>query len=375
AIITHAGGPAVMLTDQLQKEGLNVPELDKLTQKKLKEILYPGSSSLNPVDILATGNKEQVMSCIRICSELDYIDGIILIYGKTGMDNLSDTYLGVSQSMLECPKPVFPVLPSISSGAVEVAGFVALGHPVYFDEIMLGKCLGEVINEPVSYGAEPYFPAVKNGEETTTVLSEDQVLERLVSSGIPVVANRNLRNRKELEKLSEIQFPLVAKVMGILHKTEHNGVRLNIRNTQELEQAFSELMTIRGAKGVQIQEMLQGTELFLGAKRHPGIGWSVHAGPGGILVELLDDRVSSLAPVKPEEAKAMLMKLKARKLFLGFRNLPPVDIDAFAKLIADFSSLFARYPDIMEIDLNPLIASESRICVVDARIITDGSQY
>jgi acetyltransferase len=117
--------------------------------------------------------------------------------------------------------------------------------------------------------------------------------------------------------------------------------------------------------------MTRGTELFMGAKRHDGLGFSIHVGIGGVFIELVKDIASTLAPVSFEEAMELLTKLKAQKLFEGYRNLPPVNKEAFARQVVIFSNIFKKYPDIIEIDINPLIASGENILSVDARIITD----
>ncbi|MBN1117321.1 MAG: acetate--CoA ligase family protein [Bacteroidales bacterium] len=372
AIITHAGGPGVMLTDQLQKSGFKVPELDDLTKKKLLTKLNPGSSAVNPVDMLATANKEQLSFAISTCENLKYIDGLVVIYGKTGMEDLFKTYEVLHESVLKCTKPVYTVLPSISSGAEETQYFTDKGHAVYTDEVIFGRCLDFVNRIPELNNFQLYIDeGTFENCAKLQVLSEDKVQERLKWSGIPYVHSFILNSEKDIDKLRETNYPLVAKVMGILHKTESRGVILNIQNKHELTESFKTLIGIKGATGVLVQEMLNGVELYLGGKKHSGIGYSVHAGIGGVFVELMKDFVSSLAPVNVEEAKYLLSKLKAKKVFEGFRNMEAVDLDTFAQLFASFSTIFEKYPDITEIDLNPLIAKGDKIIAVDARIIVE----
>lgn len=373
AVITHAGGPAVMLCDQLQKNGFDVPELDTDSQKKLIVMLHPGSSITNPIDILATGSKEQLAFVLDVCEQLDYVDGIIVIFGKTGLDNLNEIFTILHRKIEQFNKPVYPVLPSVSSGEAEIEHFIDLGHVCYSDEAVLANCLGKVYYAPEVFEPKIFIP--KPAKEKITVkeaLSDDKVLEVMTMSGIPYVANISVKSETELDPLAkDFTFPVVAKVLGLLHKTEHGGVITDIKNKKELHQAFKKLISIKDAKGVMIQEMLNGIELFLGGKKHAGIGYSVHAGLGGIFVELLQDRVSTLAPVSFEEAQYLLSHLKTQQLFSGFRNQPAVDRDAFARILMNFSHIFSQYPNITEIDLNPLIAKGDKILVVDARIISE----
>jgi len=375
AIITHAGGPAVMLADQLQQEGFQVPEIDADSQKQMLTKLHPGSSAINPVDILATANREQLAFSVTLCGKLRYIDGIIVIYGKTGLEDLYKTYTLLDETIRKCKKPVYAVLPSVYSGREEIEFFTGLGQVAYADEVLLAKCLGKVYPAPGIFKPEIYLPpAGEMKKPAKLVLGEAEVMERLKSAGIPHVTTWLIQHKHDLDILKDIHFPVVAKVMGVLHKTEYDGVILNINGKEELFQSYKKLMEIRGATGILIQEMLSGMELYLGGKKHAGIGYSVHAGLGGIFIELVKESVSTLAPVSYPEALQLLSTLKAQQIFAGFRNRAAVDKNAFARLLVTFSHIFLKYPDIAEIDLNPLIASGKRIIAVDARIIVDDNR-
>lgn len=371
AIITHAGGPGVMLTDQLYKAGLHVPEIDKVTQVKLLDKLNPGSSAINPIDMLATAKREQLSYVVNTCNSLEYVDGMVVIYGKTGMEDLFETYQVLHEATAGYEKPVYHVLPSINSAVEEIQAFVDYGHPVYTDEVVFGRCLSDVVNAPVAYSEVLFIPQDSTSANNPFVLSDSEVLSRLKSAGILTAPTFFISKESEIGENRQINYPVAAKVQGILHKTEVGGVILAINSEDELKDAFNRLMSIKNARGIQVQQMVKGIELYLGAKRHKGIGFSVHAGLGGIFVELVKDIVSTLAPVSYPEALAMLSGLKAQKLFSGYRNMEPVNKEAFARLIASFSMLFKNYPDIVEMDINPLIASGDKIYAVDARIITD----
>lgn len=372
AIVTHAGGPAVMLTDALNNSGMDIPEIDEASQKQILDVLYPGSSASNPIDMLATANHEQLRFVLKHCNNLDYIDGIVVIYGKTGMEDLNVTYKTLSDTIKECNKPIYPVMPSVNTAAEEMKAFIELGNVAYIDEVIFANCLDKVVKAPEVYGDELFIPSDEFNDESKELitLEEKEVFERLKWAGIPTVNTQILHAEEEINALTDLQYPVVAKVLGILHKTEVNGVVLNIRNFQELKKEYDRLTAIEGSTGILIQEMISGgTEIYMGAKMHPGIGYSIHVGVGGIFIELVKDISSMLAPVNLDEAKHMLSQLKAQKLFEGFRNLPAIDKDRFAQVIVAFSNMFKLYPDIAEIDLNPLIACGDKIIAVDARII------
>jgi acetyltransferase len=372
AIITHAGGPAVMLTDRLQKAGIHIPEIDTNTQEKLLDIMHPGSSATNPVDMLATGNRDQLEKIIEICDNLDYIDGSVVIYGKTGMEDLFQAYERLSECIDKSKKPVFTVMPSAHAAQEEIKKYCNSGKSTFFDEVVFAEALDLVIHAPKAYQNELFIPENHGNENDLhqpIPMSEEETLERLKWAGIPLVPTEFIYCLADLPEPDSINFPVVAKVLGILHKTEVDGVVLNIRDHVELKAAFEKLSAIPGSKGMLVQEMVKGTELYLGAKMHDGIGYSVHAGTGGIFIELIRDVAARLAPIQPDEAYDMLMTLKAQKIFRGFRNMQPVSAERFALIIHLFSNIFRQYPDIREIDLNPLIASGDQIVAVDARII------
>lgn len=372
AVVTHAGGPAVMLTDQLQKSGLEVPQLLDTDKKSVLNNLYSGASALNPIDLLATANHEQLKFVVEYCNNLDYIDGVVVIYGKTGMEDLNVTYKVLSDTVSRCQKPVYCITPSINSAAAETSKFISLGNVVYFDEVVFASALNEVIKEPQIFGDQMYTPSFKytlNSDEVYPLV-EEEVFKRLTDSGIPTVDTNIISSPENLDALKALEYPVVAKVLGILHKTEVQGVILNIQSYAELKEVYQRLMAIKNAKGILIQKMLSGTEIYLGGKMHPGIGYSIHVGVGGVFIELVKDISSALAPVNVSEARYLIEQLKAQKLFSGYRNMPAINRDSLAQIIVSFSELFNRYPDIAEIDLNPLIAVGNQIVAVDARIIS-----
>ncbi len=371
AIITHAGGPGVMLADQLQKSGIEVPQFSLADKQAILEKLFKGASATNPIDMMATANKDQLKFAVEYCEQLATVDGIVVIYGKTGMEDLFETYRCLHDTVQSCKKPVYAILPSIHSGVDEIQSFIDSGHQVYTDEVIFGRCLSALLNVPKCSSAEYLVHAPLNASIVQRVLPDEEVFERLASIGLPVEAPKIYSSVDDFKIEDDIEFPVVAKTLGVLHKTEVGGVRVNLKNPEELISAVNALISIEGSKGVMVQKMVAGVELYLGGKRHDGVGFSVHLGLGGIFVELVKDVASTLAPVSEQEALEMIESLKGQALFTGFRNQQPIDKKVFARIVQTFSKLFEKFPDIKEVDINPLKAKGTEMRIVDARMIVD----
>ena len=149
AIVTHAGGPGVMLTDALAKGGLQVPKLEGPLVEELKAQLFPGAAVSNPIDILATGTPEHLGIAIDYCEKkFDNIDAIFVIFGSPGLVQLYEAYDVLHKKILECKKPIFPILPSMNTAGPEVAEFLAKGHVNFADEVTVANCLVRVMNTP-----------------------------------------------------------------------------------------------------------------------------------------------------------------------------------------------------------------------------------
>lgn len=378
AIVTHAGGPGVMLTDALSKGGLNVPKLEGPIADELKTKLFPGASVSNPVDILATGTPEQLDVVIDYCEErFDSIDAILAIFGTPGLVTMFDTYEVLHQKMLTCRKPIFPVLPSVSTAGQEVAEFLQKGHVNFADEVTLGTALSRImnvsrpaINEIELFGVDvPRIRRIIDSISENGYIAPDRVQELLKSAGIPLVDEFVSDVKSEILAFAQrIGYPVVAKVVGPVHKSDVGGVVLNITGKQHLAIEFDRMMLLPEAKAVMVQPMLKGTELFVGAKYEEKFGHVVLCGLGGIFVEVLKDISSGLAPLSYEEAYSMIRSLRAYKIIQGTRGQKGVNEDRFAEIIVRLSTLLRFATEIKEMDINPLLATGKDVIAVDARI-------
>ena len=381
AIVTHAGGPGVMLTDALSKGGLNVPKIEGPLADELKEKLFPGSSVANPIDFLATGTPEQLGTVIDYCeNKFDHIDAIAVIYGTPGLTQLYEAYDVLDQKIKTCQKPVFPILPSQHTAGAEVAEFLAKGHVNFSDEVTLATALSQIMQTPMPappevqlYGIDiPRLNKIIMGIKENGYVPPQTVRDILSCAGIPLVPELVSTSKDELIAFAQkVGYPVVAKVVGPVHKSDVGGVALNIRTAEHLALEYDRMMQIEGATGVMVQKMLKGTELFIGAKYEERFGHVVLCGLGGIFVEVLKDVSSGLAPLSYGEAYSMIHSLRGYKILKGTRGQKGINEQKYAEIIVRLSTLLRFATEIKEMDLNPLLADENGVVAVDARILIE----
>ena len=381
AIVTHAGGPGVMLTDALSKGGLNVPKIEGPEADELKTKLFPGSAVANPIDILATGTAEQLGIAIDYCEQkFKDIDAIAVIYGTPGLTQLYEAYEMLHQKMLTCKKPIFPILPSLHTAGPEVAEFLKKGHVNFSDEVTLATALSQMIRTPKPaptevqlYGIDiPRLNKIIFDIQENGYVPPQTVRDILSCAGIPLVPEMVSTSKEELTAFAEqCGYPVVAKVVGPVHKSDVGGVALNIRSKEVLSAEFDRMMQIPDATGVMVQKMLKGTELFIGAKYEERFGHVVLCGLGGIFVEVLKDVSSGLAPLGYNEAFSMIHSLRGYKILQGTRGQKGINENKYAEIIVRLSTLLRFATEIKEIDINPLLADQDDVVAVDARILIE----
>ncbi|MGF7138759.1 acetate--CoA ligase family protein [Roseimarinus sediminis] len=378
AIITHAGGPAVMLTDALEDGGLHIPPIpDSAAKDKLKQQLFPGSSVENPIDFLATGNAEQLETIIDACeNDFDNIDAMAVIYGSPGLFPVREVYNTLDKKMKTCRKPIYPILPSVVNVQEDVAYFISHGNVNFPDEVLLGRALTKVYqtappSPPSEFLKEVDVEAVRKIiDHTRDGYQPPEVVQLLLkTAGIPVARELEVKTEEEaVQAASKLGFPLVMKVIGPVHKSDVGGVSLNIKSLETVRSELRRLMKIEGCTSVLMAEMLSGTELFIGAKYEPTFGHIMLCGLGGIFVEALRDVTSGLAPLSMDEAMSMIKNLRARRILDGFRGTEAVSKTVYAELLVRLSGMLRFATEIREMDINPLLAKGDSIVAVDARI-------
>jgi acetate---CoA ligase (ADP-forming) len=376
AVITHAGGPGVMLTDALSKSGLNVPQLTGEKADELLAQLFHGSAVGNPIDFLATGTAEQLGLILDyVENQFDNIDASVVIFGTPGLFDVKPVYRLLHNKMKTSRKPIYPVLPSTILAREAIEDFLSLGRINFPEEVNLGWAIARVFNTPKPADLNG-IPEVNTKAIRTVIdnsvngyLPPEKVCELLDASGISRVAEAKAITKDDaVPKAKELGYPVVMKVVGPIHKSDIGGVSLFVTDDDSVEKEYDRLMAIPDANSVLIQPMLKGIELFAGATKETDFGHLVLCGLGGIFIEILKDVTKSLTPISKPEAIDMIRNLKSYGLIKGARGQKGVSEEMFADVIVRLSALLEAAPEIAEMDLNPLIGTMEFVTAVDARI-------
>ena len=384
-VVTDAGGPGVMLADELNRQGLQLATLSDQTLKLLAEILPAESSIVNPIDMLPSRSDEQIRDIIQVLvdHETGNIDGIVVLTGDSRMSDNGPIYHAIAEAMENSPIPVFAMLSSLTSCAEKIENFIARGKTYFPDEVALGAALGKVASwsipadgraelEGYDYGA---IAAAINGQKG--VLRPD-IVERIIrGAGFKLPSQQEVQRQNDLRKMSsKVGYPQAMKVIGPLHKTDVGGVLLHIEDEHSAAGAWQKLMRIPGARGVLVQQMITGSEVILGASEEGEFGHLVMFGMGGIYAEVLKDVQFNLAPLSADECRSMIRSIRGHAIVDGVRGEEGMDEDVLADYTQRLGRLVSDFPQIGEIDLNPIKGVGTELYVVDARIlVVDGDAH
>ena len=387
AVITHAGGPAVMLTDTLGSNGINIPQLKGKKAERLLGKLFHGSSVANPIDFLATGTAEQLGQIIDACNnDFDEVDAMAVIIGSPGLGDVTGLYKVILEKIKTTRKPIYPILTSIVNAEEAIETFQKMGGICFNEEVAFGHAfvqLAQTLPAQHTLNHTEKMPSCSSEIPEINVqairdiidnnpdgyLAPQMVQQLLDAAGINRAKEAVASTLEEAVAASrEIGYPLAMKVVGPVHKSDVGGVVLSVQDEDTLRKEFERMINIRETVGIMIQPMLQGKEIFIGAKREGDFGTVVMCGLGGIFVEALGDVSTALAPISPQFAKKMIKKLKGYKIIQGYRGEEGVNEVIFAELVSKVSTLCTAAPEIAEMDINPLLGNSSSVTAVDARI-------
>lgn len=377
AIVTHAGGPAVMLTDILSEGGMEIPHLTGPAADRLLEKLFAGSSVANPIDFLATGTAEQLGYIIDACeNDFDEVDAIAVIFGSPGLFPVDDVYNLLHEKIRSCKKPVYPIMPSVINVKREIADFIARGNAIFTDEVFFGRalCMVNATSPPAvpeSKGPHNELKVIREVIESASdgYLPPEKVNMLLKAAGIETVPESVVTTAAAAVRAAgAMGYPVVMKVVGPVHKSDIGGVVLNIDSEERVRDEFARMMTLPEVTGILVQKMISGREIFCGATREDRYGHLVMAGMGGIFIEVFKDVSTALVPVSDQEARSMIRSLRSYKIIRGIRGTAGVNEEAFVRVITSLSDLLAVAPEIAEMDINPLLGTPDNVVAVDARI-------
>ena len=397
AIVTNAGGPGVMAADALSYYHLEPPPLQADTLDKLDSVLPAAWSHANPIDILGDAHSERYTEVVKICIDAKEFDGVLVLLTPQAMTDPTAVANGLARISKSRRYPLFA---SWMGGADVEKGTVILnqaeiptyGTPeqairafMYMHEYSRNLAMLQEIPPKLSttlefdrYSAQEIIQplSVRQG----SMLTELQSKKVLTAYGIPVNRTEIASSAEEAVKLAlDMGFPLAMKILSpdIVHKTEANGIKLDLRTETEVSEAFRAITAKAreydpGAHilGVTLQPMIVQAdyEILLGAKKDPNFGPVILFGMGGIFTEVVKDRTIGLPPLNLSLARRLMEETRVYALLKGYRKRPPANIQHLEEMILRLSQLVIDFPEIVELDMNPVIVSRGEPVVVDARI-------
>ena len=404
AIITNAGGPGILATDAAESIGLKMPALAPRSAEALKPHLPAAASIANPIDVIGDADTARYEAAFTACQKDPNIDGIVVLLTPQVMTPCDDIAKAIVH--LHTSSPMMPVVCAFMGGeSVEKATNILrkAGIPVFPTPERAVNAIGALrMQTPrpgtAALGLEKYkilgAPLRGRGDkerikrahgllaDSHGLLDEFTTQKLFALYDLPMPGQALAKTADEAVAIAErIGYPLIAKISSpqILHKTDVGGIRANLKNAKDIKTAFKDItsavaknMPEATLEGVLIQQFLPvGNEFIVGCVRDPSFGPLVMAGLGGIYTELFADTSFRIAPVDEKEAYRMLQQLKSWKLLLGMRGKPQADIDALATLVACISRMVSDCPQIVELDLNPVLVSDKGTIIADAKVVTE----
>lgn len=407
AVIADGGGQATITSDRLSEAGLELAELSAATRRRLAAILLPQASLANPVDVAGSSDadSEVLARCMEIVADDDDVDAVFLVgmfggYHTRFAESLLGGEMRAAESMIElaraCAKPLVvfslyapvkpPPLRRLHEAGLPV--YASIEHAVKVLQALAerGLYLQDRHGRPLQAGVAPaeamqamFARAQNEGRDLYEYEAKTLLRTHGVAVAEEVVAHTADELAAAVAKFGQQALAMKVVSKDILHKSDAGGVKLNLVGEAALRAAFEQIMTSCRAydadadlRGVLVTPMARkGTEVIVGVVRDPIFGPVLMFGLGGILVEILEDVAFRAIPLSRRDAETMVEQLKGRKVLAGVRGEPAVDKAALVELLLRVSSIVSAYPQLSELDLNPVIAYPDGYAVVDARIITN----
>ncbi|MBW1833776.1 MAG: acetate--CoA ligase family protein [Deltaproteobacteria bacterium] len=395
AIVTNAGGPGIVATDMTVSSGLKLAKFHEETIEALESHLPLTANLYNPVDIIGDAAQDRYENALSSVIKDENVDGALVILTPQSMTNALGTAEAIVRIDRRTHKPILCCFMGIFDVSSGVKYLQEHGMPVFKFPENTAKAFGALyrysnwLNRQhlaqftLKHNKERAAEIIENSLAAgKTYLSELDGIELLKCYGFNVLPAQIAKNENEAAQLAEnMTFPVAMKIISpqIQHKSDASGVILQLDSKEKVKQAFQKL--IERAKqfnpnvvieGVLVQKMSQpGDEVILGVNRYPAFGPLLMAGLGGIYVELFKDVVFRLAPIGRNETRRMIKSIKGYNIFKGFRGRPESDIKALEKSVVSLSDMVTNHPEIIEMDINPLMVHEKGkgVTVADYRII------
>jgi acetyltransferase len=385
-IISNAGGPGTLVADALDLAGFSLPIMNDAQRAALADIILPQASTSNPLDLVATAKPEHYAHAAKALMESDLYDAIlIVVVPPTGVDT-GQVAASLASSLSSCRIPMYSCFLGPNIGAKGRKAILAAGIPCFeYPEQMVTVLdrisppasntsldLVESSAIPLIPPARPwikkdFFKSVGNGD----YVAQEICFDLLESYGLDCVHSAMLTNPTSIIPKG-LDFPLVAKIdhPEIVHKSDVGGVVFGITDSQSLLSHSTSLFAkFPGARGVLLQEYIDpGMEMFLGALKDPTLGHTIAIGSGGTRVEIDHDFLSLYLPVRQAEVQKCLSALRCYPLLKGYRGKKGIDAKKLIEAVMRLQALLLDFPEIIELDINPLICTSTRVVVADTRI-------
>jgi len=402
-IVTNAGGPGVIATDTLIASGGVLAKLSDATINKLNENLPASWSHGNPVDVLGDANSKRVEKVTQIMLEDPGVDAVLIILTPQAMTNPTATAKAIGRLAAGTRKPMlaawlggqsmresFPILIDAGIAAYRIPEDAIRAFMTLVDYQRNLEALYETPEDvPLEFPMDrsalrERFAAEHAG--ASDALPEDASKSLVEIYGIPTSRPYPAKTAADAVRIAgRIDYPVVLKIHSpdITHKTDVGGVILDLEDAEMVRAAFDRIVQSARTRrpdarvdGVTVQRMIKAKdaiELILGIKKDPVFGTVMMVGMGGTGAELLADRALGFPPLNERLAKRMLESLKMWPLLNGYRGRPPVNVARLTEVLIRLSYLAADYPEITELDINPLLVTAQDVIAIDARVILDRS--
>ena len=382
-IISNAGGLGTLTADALVEHKFELPQLSSDEQSKLAKELLPEASTNNPLDLVAPAPPSHYTIAAKAMIDSNKYDALIIDCVPPATVDTGAVGEALQESLAKESIPVFscffgPTLGAPGRKAMRNAGIPTFNFPdqmVRTMHYMVEPTVetGEVMADSIAKSTRVVVKNLLDNTPKSTYLTAEDSFKILSAYGIPMAQNSYIEADQTSVAL-KISYPVVAKVdhPDIIHKSDVGGVRMNIQTEEELKLLQAEWNEkFPGLRGIQVQEQVSGSlEMIIGTFKDPSTGHAILTGLGGTLVEVLKDVSFGHVPLSPKDPSRMLNELKAKVLLDGYRGSQPVDTEQFKKLLMQVNQLLLDFPEIEEMDINPLIFDSKRksFYAVDARI-------
>ena len=397
AVLTNAGGPGVTAADALESGGLSLADFLPGTREALAGLLPPAASLHNPVDMLAGATPEQYAACLRLLLADPGVNSALVILPPPPVHTAGAVAKAIIPVVHTTEKPVVVALMGERLIQEAVEHFRAARLPEYRFPERAASALA-VLSQRTEYLARrsgeesqetPPLPGIDRNqarailarqpaEEKGSFLLPETLFGLLAAYGIPVPAAALARTAEEAAALAvEIGFPVALKIASpdLVHKSEFGGVLLNLEDAGAVRRGFqamvAQVTAVRPEArilGAHVQQFIQaGQEVIIGAVQDPQFGPLVMFGSGGVEVESMQDVAFALAPLSKEEAGDLIQSTWAGRRLHGYRSLPPADREAVLEVLLRLAQLAADFPELVEVEINPLRVLAQGVAAVDGR--------